>query len=77
MNSRMKELNLNEMNMVNGAGWGSFWNGVACGLCPGGGTGAIIGCCVGGPVGAMVGGGIGAVAGGVVGGVIGFFCGDD
>ena len=73
MNTNVMELNVNEMAMVNGAGWGSFWDGLACGLMPGAGTGAIIG----GPVGALVGGGIGAIAGGAVGGAIGYFCGDD
>ena len=73
MNTNVMELKVNEMAMANGAGWGSFWDGLACGLMPGAGTGAIIGASVGGPVGALVGGGIGAIAGGAV----GYFCRDD
>ena len=61
MNELNKELNLNELETVNGAwNWKDFWIGAGCA----GATGALLGGCCAGPIGAIVGG---VVAGGIMG----------
>ena len=60
------ELNLNEMEMING-GWkwkkSLFWG--------------VFGTVIGASIGAQIGGGCGAVAGGLIGGTAGVLSGDD
>ena len=65
MNTNTRELNMDEMEMVNGGF--SVWGAIA-GAIYGGAVGATGGGCVGGPVGGVIGGVIGGIAGGIVGG---------
>ena len=62
MKNTVTELNLNEMEMVNGGG---FFD-IVRGIFGGGMTGALIGL-VAGPVGVVVGAAIGSVSGGIAG----------
>lgn len=72
MNNNTMELNLNELEMING-GWN--WKGFGVGFATGAGYGVFIGgslgVCVGGGVGGVVGAAIGGVAGGVAMGIAG------
>ena len=66
MNTNMKELNLNEMEMINGGwDWGKsiLWG--------------IVGTIAGAAIGAQIGGAPGAVAGAVIGGGAGVLSGDE
>ena len=66
MNTNVMELNLNEMEMING-GWNwkksVFWG--------------VFGTVIGASIGASIGGGPGAVAGAVIGGGAGVLSGDE
>ena len=66
MNTNMKELNLNEMEMING-GW-DWGKSVLWG---------IVGTVAGAAIGAQIGGAPGAVAGAVIGGGAGVLSGDE
>ena len=62
MNTNMMELNMNEMEMVNGGiAWGKIFKEAAWGAGIGAGCGAAVGAFFG-PVGLAIGSGVGAVA---------------
>ena len=73
MNTKMMELNMNEMELVNG---GNIIDGIGKGVCTGAAGGAFIGGVTLGFPGATFGMLIGAVGGGIAGGVIAAFTGD-
>ena len=66
MNTNMKELNLNEMEMIDG-GW-DWGKSVLWG---------IVGTVAGAAIGAQIGGGVGAAAGSLLGGTAGVLSGSD
>ena len=67
MNTNMKELNLNEMEMINGGKW-NWGKSILWG---------IVGTVAGAAIGAQIGGGVGAAAGGLLGGTAGVLSGSD
>ena len=81
MNTNTVEMNMNEMEMVNGGGKGFFTDrdslissiadGAIGGMIAGGFTCSLVGACAAGPIGGLTGGLIGLGAGTVVGGIIG------
>lgn len=81
MDTNVKAMNMNEMEMTNGCGSGVFIDhddrlssivdGTICGIAVGGLGGSAIGLLIGGPPAALVGGIIGIPVGGVAGGIIG------
>ncbi len=66
MNTNIKELNLNEMEMING-GW-NWKKSIMWG---------VFGTLVGASIGAQIGGVVGAAAGGLLGGTAGVLSGDE
>ena len=77
MNTNTMELNLNEMEMVNGCGTGFFTDrdslasSIMDGAIIGGSVCSVVGAVVAGPVGGIYGGLAGIAVGSVVGGIIG------
>ena len=70
MNTNTMELNMNEMEMINGGDFGMLMIHIGSLASVGAGTGALIGAFTGGPVGTVVGAAIGGVVGGVSGAVV-------
>jgi hypothetical protein len=66
MNTNTMELNMNEMEMVNGGSFLSILKGTALGIV----IGATFGGSAAGPYGALVGGAAGGVVGGILGGAM-------
>lgn len=71
MNTSMNELNLEDMERINGGDFGDHFAGAVMGMGLGAISGGLAGCAVGGLGGAANGIAIGAPVGAVVGGVVG------
>ena len=72
MNTNTMELNMNELEAVNGGfSLGGFIKGTILGMGAGGAGGCVIGGCIGGPAGAAIGTMVGGTAGGLIGGLYG------